>query len=129
VARVLLIDDDAPLREVLAMSLRRLQHEVIEAETGKEGLRRFRDQGADIVVTDLVMPEEDGLGVLLEMQKISPATPIIVISGGLARSGLYRDMAAKLGATCVLAKPFSTDELDAAIRAALGKRQDDRGTG
>jgi DNA-binding response OmpR family regulator len=119
VAHVLLIDDDAPLREMLALSLRHLRHEVTEAGTGREGLRRFRERGADIVVTDLVMPEEDGLGVLLELRKIAPNLPVIVMSGGLKNSPLYRDLAAKLGATRVLAKPFGVGVLDAAIAEVL----------
>jgi DNA-binding response OmpR family regulator len=119
VAHLLLIEDDAPLRGIIALSLRALQHDVTEAETGRQGLKRFKENPADLVITDLVMPEEDGLGVLNELRRVSPHTPIIVISGGLERSPLYRELATKLGATQVLAKPFHPAELQAAVAAAL----------
>lgn len=118
-AHVLLIDDDDALREILALSLRNRQHQVTEAANGRQGLQLFQACSADVVVTDIVMPDEDGIGLLMKFRQLASGTPIIVMSGGLARSGLYRDLATKLGAARVLAKPFAADALDAAIAEVL----------
>lgn len=119
-AHVLLIDDDGPLREMLALTLQAQGHEVTEAETGREGLQRFRARTPDLVITDLVMPEEDGIGVLMELRKCAPGLPVVVISGGLPHSPLYRDIAEKLGAVRVLAKPFRPEDLAQTIGDVLG---------
>lgn len=118
--RVLLIEDDDGLRRLLRVVLEAAQFEVVEAENGREGLARFREHPVEVVITDLVMPEQDGLGVLTALRIISPGTPIVVISGGLPRSPLYLKMAGKLGAVQVLAKPFLPSELISAVRTALG---------
>jgi DNA-binding response OmpR family regulator len=114
--RVLVIDDDADLREIIRRALEKAGHAVAEAPNGRAGLDTFRMQPFDAVVTDLIMPEEDGISALLGIRALSETVRLIAISGG----GLNRDAgllaaALKLGANAVLEKPFETHELLAAI--------------
>jgi DNA-binding response OmpR family regulator len=119
-ARILLIDDDDPVRRVLSQTMIRAGHTVIEASNGKEGLDLFKSAKADLVITDIVMPGTEGTEVLLELRKKNPPVKIIAISGG-GRQGTadYLKVARHLGASKVLAKPFSGDELIAAISELL----------
>ncbi len=119
-ASILLIDDDDELRTIVAMMLVSAGHVVREAADGSAGLRLYRQNPAEIIITDLVMPEKEGLAVIIELRKINPQVRIIAISGGFAfDSKLYLSMARKLGADQVLRKPFRPEELKAAIEALL----------
>jgi CheY-like chemotaxis protein len=120
-ARVLLIEDNAGLREILAERLVLAGHTVVEAADGREGLDHFQRDGADLVITDLVMPETEGLAVLQAIQTAQPKVPIIAISGsGRIGSGEdYLAMAEALGAAKVLLKPFPPGALLAAIAELL----------
>ncbi|MEO6874002.1 MAG: response regulator [Opitutaceae bacterium] len=113
-ARILLIDDDQPIRDMLVKVLSHAGHEVIVASNGFDGVALFRQQNADLVVTDLVMPH-GGLPTIRVLREEFPALPIIAISG--SRTPLA--MAGVLGATRTMTKPFKLDELVAAIAAAL----------
>jgi DNA-binding response OmpR family regulator len=113
-ARILLIDDDDSVRTMLHLTLAHFGHTVIEARNGKEGLELFEHANADLLITDIVMPEKEGLEVLMELRKRHPPVKIIAISGGD-----YLHMAKLMGAAKVLAKPFSTDVLIAAIDELL----------
>jgi CheY-like chemotaxis protein len=117
---VLVIDDDDNLRSVLRLILENLGCAVLEARNGKEGLILFRSAGADVVITDLIMPEKEGLETIRELRKGYPGLKIIAISGGEqqhARDNLK--MAKFLGANAVLAKPFSADDLAKLIGSLL----------
>ncbi len=81
-ARILLIDDDDSVRTMLRLTLAHFGHTVIEARNGKEGLELFQHANADLVITDIVMPEKEGLEVLMELRKKHPPVKIIAISGG-----------------------------------------------
>ena len=100
-ARILLIDDDDTVRTMLRLTLVHFGHTVIEARDGKEGLELFQDANVDLLITDIVMPEKEGLEVLMELRKKHPPVKIIAISGGD-----YLHMAKLMGAAKVLAKPF-----------------------
>ena len=113
-ARILLIDDDDSVRTMLRLTLAHFGHTVIEARNGKEGLELFQDANADLLITDIVMPEKEGLEVLMELRKQHPPVKIIAISGGD-----YLHMAKLMGAAKVLAKPFSTNLLIEAIDELL----------
>jgi DNA-binding response OmpR family regulator len=116
--RVLLIEDDDDLRKILRLMLQKLGCEVLEARNGKEGLALFRDAGADVVLTDLIMPEKEGLETIRELKRNWPTLNILAMSGGgrsNARDNLK--MAKYLGASVVLAKPFSSEELAKALDA------------
>jgi YesN/AraC family two-component response regulator len=80
-ARILLIDDDDSVRRVLRLMLGQFGHFVIEARNGTEGVELFMEANADLVITDIVMPEKEGLEVLKEIRKLSPAVKIIAIPG------------------------------------------------
>jgi DNA-binding response OmpR family regulator len=119
-ARILLIEDDDSVRYMLGQTLTHFGHTVIEARNGKEGLELFQSASADLVITDIVMPEKEGLEVLMALRKEQPPVKIIAMSGG--GRGVAADYlrAAKLmGAAKVLTKPFSTDVLIAAINEVL----------
>ena len=117
-ARILLIDDDDTVRTMLRLTLVHFGHTVIEARDGKEGLELFQDANVDLLITDIVMPEKEGLEVLMELRKKHPPVKIIAISGGD-----YLHMAKLMGAAKVLAKPFSTNVLIEAIDELLAGRR------
>jgi DNA-binding response OmpR family regulator len=119
-ARILLIEDNDGLRTILAEHIALAGHSVIEASDGREGLDHFRRGGADLVVTDIVMPETEGLEVLREIRTAQPPVPVIAISGGGLGSGEdYLAMATALGAAKVILKPFPPAVLIAAIDELL----------
>lgn len=119
-ARILLIDDDALTRNVLRQMLERAGHEVVETCHGREGLRRYRDMPADLVITDILMPEQEGLETIRELRRLAPAVKIIAISGGSPRVMQdFLPLAEKLGAQRVLRKPIRRQELLATVRALL----------
>jgi DNA-binding response OmpR family regulator len=120
-ARILVVDDEVSLRDVLARLLEREGHEVLTAGDGVEGLRLWRERGAAVVILDIHMPRSDGIETLVQLRALAPALPVIVISGGdqTRALGLLGD-ARLLGATRTLAKPFSLSELTAAVNSVLG---------
>jgi DNA-binding NtrC family response regulator len=120
-ARILLIDDDESFRTMLRLTLTHFGYTVIEARNGKEGLELFKEANADLVITDIVMPEKEGLEVLMELRtKQLPPVKVIAISGGARKTTADNlRMAKLLGAAKVLAKPFSTEVLVAAINELL----------
>ena len=120
-ARILIIDDEAALRDVLARLLEREGHEVFTAGDGVDGLRVWREHGAAVVILDIHMPRSDGIETLVQLRALAPELPVIVISGGdqTRALGLLSD-ARLLGATRTLAKPFSLSELTAAVNGVLG---------
>jgi len=119
-ARILLIDDDDAVRTALRLMLVHFGHTVIEANNGKEGLRIYSADGADLLIADILMPEKDGLEVLISLRKTNPSLKIIAISGGSHQSPTNILRAARfLGASRVLAKPFSSDVLKTAVDELL----------
>ncbi len=120
-ARILLIDDDSSVRDMLSLTLEHFGHTVIQARNGQEGLRLFPGSAVDLVITDIVMPEVEGIGVVMGLRKLQPDVKIIAISGGgrTVAAGHYLQMAKRLGAVAVLAKPFSNDELITVLAAVL----------
>jgi CheY-like chemotaxis protein len=119
-ARILLIDDDEFVRSMLSRTLSNFGHDVTEASNGKEGLILFSRHGADIVITDIVMPEKEGLEVVIELRTAPNPPKIIAMSGG-GRQGLhdYLRLAKHLGASIVLQKPFSSGDLMSALNGLL----------
>jgi CheY-like chemotaxis protein len=121
-ARILLIDDDHALRTVLRLTLIHFGHSIVEARNGREGLELFAHAEFDLVITDIVMPEKEGLEVLMNLRGRTPPVKIIAISGGGRVSAEdYLRIASKMGAAKVLAKPFSNEVLLAAIKEVLAE--------
>lgn len=119
-ASILVIDDDATVRQPLVIGLARQGYSVREAVHGIEGVRLYREQPVDLVITDMVMPEQDGLATMMELRQIAPDVRIIAMSGGMAQNPrLYLQLADKLGADRVLQKPFSLQELFAVVAEVL----------
>jgi CheY-like chemotaxis protein len=127
-ARILVIDDDPPLRFVLADALGRAGHEVLLAEDGRQGIEVFRAAPADVIVTDLIMPGQEGLETIMQLRHEFPKVPIIAMSGGMVNSALYLDMARRFGAQHALAKPFTADDLLRAIDKVLAPESPAPGT-
>jgi CheY-like chemotaxis protein len=114
-AKILLIDDDSVLRRVIKRVLTNAHHQVIEAENGLEGIRTCRAERPDIVVLDIVMPEQDGIQTVQEIRDIGLACGVIAISGGGVRGGeLYLTIAKQFGS----AAPASTETTFEASRDA-----------
>ncbi len=123
---VLIIEDDDDLREMLKAALSRIDIEVQEAGNGREALKHFKPKATDLVVTDIIMPEEDGLKVIMKMKDLKPGIKIIAISGGgKAGPGSYLQMAKTLGADRVFSKPFSVSDLISEISSLLRLEQND----
>ncbi|XXF81154.1 sigma-54 dependent transcriptional regulator [Myxococcaceae bacterium GXIMD 01537] len=115
-AKLLVIDDEPNLRKVLAAMLRREGYDVTVAENGEQGLAEFHKNGADIVVTDLVMPRQGGMEVLGGVKSANPDVPVIIITAhGTVDSAVE---AIKLGAFDYITKPFEQAELSAVIAKA-----------
>lgn len=121
---VLIVEDDNELREMLKISLLRRNFTVLEAQNGKEAISHFKPSVTDLVVTDLIMPEEDGLKVILKLKELKPSLKIIAISGGgKAGPGSYLNLAKALGADAVYSKPFSINDLIAKIEELITVEQ------
>ena len=121
-ASLLLIDDDEPLRTVTAEVLRSAGHTVHEAPDGKSGLKLCRAGAYDLIITDMMMPEMDGVELMVGLQHTAPRPRVIAISGGSRFSNpVYLPMAKKLGAQRVLQKPFRPEELVQAVAEVLAE--------
>ena len=119
-ANILIIDDDNQFRTMLRKMIERNGYEVIEASDGKEGINLYRKNPTDIIITDLIMPEKDGIETIQELKKDFPDIKIIAISGG-GRIGPqdYLHLAKMLGAKRTLTKPIELPELLKAIEELL----------
>ena len=121
-ASILLVDDDPLLRTTLAFALEQKGYAVTEAVDGDDALRRFRLTPTDLVITDLVMPNKEGIETIIEFRREFPSVGIIAISGGPAHNApLYLTVAGRLGALRTLQKPFTLDRLLSAIRDVLAE--------
>jgi len=123
-ARILVIDDDRLLREAVRALLESARYDVIEAADGDAGLRLYREQGADLVLVDIFMPERDGLEVIRTLRAEAPQALIIAMSGGgrLVKVDLLQ-AAARFGASRPLAKPFEPRTLLSAVHGLLHQRE------
>lgn len=97
-ARILIIDDEAPLRVMVRQMLEKADYMVEEANDGAAGLKCVLHNPIDLVITDIFMPDKDGLATILELRAQFPHLKIIAISGGSRRGPDYLPIAKKLGA-------------------------------
>jgi CheY-like chemotaxis protein len=120
VAHILLVDDEANVRDSLAAYLRRLGHEVRLATNGVEAIDALRTAPADVVVTDVNMPDMDGIEVVVALREAATRVPLIVMSGGgLFGKELLLDSAGALGADVTLEKPIDLERLRTAIETLV----------
>ncbi len=121
-ARILVIDDEPLIRKYLRALLEPAGHEVVEAGDGIAGLKAFQSQPADLVFCDLFMPLKEGLETIRELRQLAHAVPIVAMSGGTPLGAMdFLPVATRMGATRIMAKPFSKTEACAVIDELLGR--------
>ncbi len=111
-ARILVIDDQEPIRRIVRRALENERHEVLDASDGELGMQLLERETVDIVITDIFMPGQDGIVTLREIRKKFPSLNVIVMSGGDSTGMLdLRKDAELLGAVKSLQKPFTAREI------------------
>jgi CheY-like chemotaxis protein len=122
---ILVIDDEEQIREVLRTVLERVGYTVSEAGDGVEGLKKYRENEVDVVVTDIIMPEKGGIDTIMDLRRDYPDVKIIAISGGgMCGEVSYLDMAIGVGADRAIGKPFVLDEFLQAVRELTADKVD-----
>jgi CheY-like chemotaxis protein len=120
IARILIIDDNEAIVRLLHRMLSAAGHTVHDAPSGRAGLAYYRQHPCDVVITDIVMPDMEGLDVIRELRRYDPAARIIAMSGGgLGSVKLYLKLAQELGAQWVLSKPFTRERVLALVAEAI----------
>jgi CheY-like chemotaxis protein len=119
-ARVLVVEDERNLREIICSILQVAGHEVIAASDGSEITEKLQNQTLDLVLTDILMPEKEGIQTIIELRRLNPHIRIIGMSGGgMEGPDHYLDMAKEFGANQTLRKPFSKEKLLRTIDTVL----------
>lgn len=120
-ATVLLVDDEVSVREMVSEVIRQCGHKVVTAGSVAEARGYFTSQKIDLVVTDLVMPEQSGIDLILEFKQIKPNVKVLAISGGGGITGRfdYLPIASLVGAGAILKKPFSINEFSKKLEELL----------
>jgi len=116
--RILVIDDDDDFRSMLCTALKQAGYTVEEAHNGLEGIQRQRTKPVDLVITDILMPEREGLETIQALRQEFPEIKIIAISGGMGPLN-FLPLARKFGALRTLQKPFSLQQLYEVMREVL----------
>jgi DNA-binding response OmpR family regulator len=118
--RILIIDDEPHILLMLKKMLEQSGYEVDLAANGVEGIELFRRSNADVVITDIIMPEKEGLETIREMRRIKQDLKIIAMSGGgKVSADNYLEIAKIFGASRVISKPFTKSEMVSAVRELL----------
>jgi CheY-like chemotaxis protein len=119
-ARILVIDDDEQVLDMLYESLTREGYDVLRASNGEQGLRLYREEPVDLIITDIIMPEKEGIETIIELRQDFPDVKIIAISGG-GRIGTkdYLQMAKIFGVQRTFTKPVAREQLLDAISELL----------
>lgn len=118
-ARILVVDDDAGVREVIRSMLESAGYDVLAAENGREAMKILKDARVDLILTDLVMPEQEGIETIKTLRREYPDLKVIAMSG--AFGGDYLRIASYLGAHGTLPKPIQMQSLLMLIRQTLGE--------
>lgn len=117
---ILVIEDDAQFRRYLRKLLEEEGFRICEAADGKQGWEAYLHHWPQLIITDIVMPEKEGIELIIMIRQQNPEVPIIAMSGGNSGFGeAYLEVAYQLGADAVLAKPFSADMLRRTVRQQL----------
>ena len=120
--KILVIDDEKSIRTIVRLVLKRAGYDVETAEDGAEGVKTFSEGKFDLVITDIIMPEKDGINTIICLKEIAPEMPIIAISGGGRKGSMdFLEAAKKIGATKTIEKPFEPEKLLKTVRECLQK--------
>ena len=117
---IVVIDDSSTVLQIVAEILAEAGYRVEVFASGKSALQALRAQPVELIITDIYMPDEDGLELIRDSRRICPQTPIIAMSGMSGKRNML-DVAGHFGACCTLLKPFSKAELMEAVKTAIGK--------
>jgi DNA-binding response OmpR family regulator len=118
--RIMIVDDDPGIRRTLQLLLSKAGYRVTQARDGLEALRLWRDHGGDLVITDLHMPEKNGIETIVELLTHTPGVPIIAMSGGGQTMRLdLLGSTTLLGTVLTIEKPFTLAEMLALVKRAL----------
>ncbi|MEQ2006916.1 MAG: response regulator [Limisphaerales bacterium] len=119
-SKILLADDEDVFAIMLQRSLAMFGHEVIRARNGKEALKLYDPQTIGLVITDLIMPDIEGVELIIALRKVNPAVRVIAMSGGgRNHPEAYLSIAQKVGAVKTLAKPFPITALVEAVEECM----------
>jgi CheY-like chemotaxis protein len=119
--RILVIDDDVQMRQMLKQTLERVGYEVVDAPDGEKGIEIYKEEPADLIITDLIMPQKDGMETIIELKRDFPDVKIIAISGGSRAMDPndYLHYSIQLGVLHTFTKPFDCEEMLDAIHVEL----------
>lgn len=110
--RILVVDDDEQIVRAISKILTREGYDITVAFDGVDAINKLKNESFDMVITDIIMPNKEGLELIAEIHQIKASMPVIAISGGgKMPSSIYLDVADKIGAYATLRKPFRADEL------------------
>ena len=119
--KILLIDDDTHFREMFAVLLKRNNYEVIEAVDGRYAKELYNEHQPNLVITDIIMPDKEGIETILDLKKEFKDIKIIAVSGGGRTNAMDNLRSARLlGATLTFEKPFENKEILEAIDSLIG---------
>lgn len=118
--KILIIDDDELIRLTIKKSLKDLRCIILEADNGSKGLALYKKESPDLVITDMLMPDKEGLETIKDIRLISPTVKVIAMSGGgSAKNMVFLQMAQKMGANVIMSKPFTPDTLLNSVKKLL----------
>lgn len=120
--RILIVDDEPQVCEMLGTHLSQAGHDVVTAGNGKEAIKRLNEEAFDLIICDIIMPEQDGLEVLLHVRRHRPNTKLLAIS--VPGNELLLQSAKGLGAWRILSKPFTMEQITKAVDQAASGAED-----
>ena len=118
-ANVLVIDDEPLIRQMARRILERSGHRIIEAANGAIGLEKLEENAVDLVLTDIMMPEKEGVETIQYVRRFYPKVKVVVMSGSDSAS-FYLEVATKFGAHAAMSKPFRPDDLNELVDRLVG---------
>ena len=121
--KILIIDDEKSIRSMLMQLFERNNYEVTLARDGQQGIKLYKENRPDIIITDLIMPEKEGLETIKELKALNPDVKIIAMSGGgTVDPGTYLDLAKRMGALCTFSKPIDNKLLVSTVKELIAKK-------
>ena len=117
--QILVVEDDPAFRSVVGAALTKYGYSVIEASDGRAGLELLKTHAIDLIITELLMPEMDGIELIVELRETKNTIPIIAMTGRPDDTEVYLNVAKAFGAKYVFKKPFPMDDFLSAVRSLL----------